>query len=307
MPNKILIPIAILAVILAGLLLFARGDEDTWICQNGSWVKHGNPVSPMPTSGCGPVVLDVDKPADKSDLIKVDVPQPNQIIKSPLTISGEARGTWFFEASFPIELLDVQGNVVATAIAQANPPAGGDWMTEDFVPFDAVIEFDQPVGDKGVIVFKKDNPSGLSENDDQLRLPIVFGGQSDTMIVQAFFGNNNLDPDMTCEKVFAVSRQVPRTEGVARAALQELLAGPNSTDQDYGFFTSINEGVQIQSLTIEDGVATVDFDEQIEYQLGGSCRVTAIRAQITETLMQFDTVDSVVISVDGRTEDILQP
>jgi len=28
------------------------GDEDTWICQNGQWVKHGNPSAPKPTNGC---------------------------------------------------------------------------------------------------------------------------------------------------------------------------------------------------------------------------------------------------------------
>lgn len=303
MPNKIFFPVIIIVLLLAGLLLFLRGDEDTWLCQNGTWVKHGNPIAQMPTSSCGQVEVKVNKPDDKSDLIVVSVPQANQIIKSPLTVSGEARGTWFFEASFPIELLDSSGNVVATAIAQAK----SDWMTEEFVPFDAEIEFDQAMGSQGFIVFKKDNPSGLPENDDQLSLPIVFGGQLETTAVQVYFSNNNLDPEISCTKVFAVTRQVPRTEGIARAALEELLAGPTSTDIDYGFSTSINNGVEIQSLTIEDGIASVDFSEQLEYQLGGACRVSAIRAQITETLMQFDTVTSVVISVDGRTEDILQP
>lgn len=37
------------AVIIGGRLLTA---EDTWICQNGIWVKHGNPSSPMPIGGC---------------------------------------------------------------------------------------------------------------------------------------------------------------------------------------------------------------------------------------------------------------
>jgi spore germination protein GerM len=60
-------------------------------------------------------------------------------------------------------------------------------------------------------------------------------------------------------------------------------------------------------LTIEDGVAKVDFNEQLEYEVSGSCRVSAIRAQITETLKQFPTVKEVIISIDGRTEDILQP
>ncbi|MBA7661011.1 hypothetical protein ES703_69021 [subsurface metagenome] len=65
--------------------------------------------------------------------------------------------------------------------------------------------------------------------------------------------------------------------------------------------------MRIQKLIIENGVAKIDFDEQLEFQVGGSCRVVAIRAQITETLKQFPTVDNVIISIDGRTEDILQP
>ena len=74
-----------------------------------------------------------------------------------------------------------------------------------------------------------------------------------------------------------------------------------------GFVSNINLGTRVQKLTIENGVVKVDFDEQLEFQVGGSCRVAAIRAQITETLKQFPTVDSVIISINGRTEDILQP
>jgi len=48
-------------------------------------------------------------------------------------------------------------------------------------------------------------------------------------------------------------------------------------------------------------------DKQIEYQMGGSCRVSAIRSQITQNLLQFPTIKNVIISVNGRTEDILQP
>jgi hypothetical protein len=28
------------------------GDEDTWICANNQWVKHGNPSAAMPTTIC---------------------------------------------------------------------------------------------------------------------------------------------------------------------------------------------------------------------------------------------------------------
>ena len=43
----------------------------------------------------------------------------NQIIAGPFQISGKARGSWFFEASFPIKLVDENNNVLATTIAQA--------------------------------------------------------------------------------------------------------------------------------------------------------------------------------------------
>ena len=127
------------------------------------------------------------------------------------------------------------------------------------------------------------------------------------MEVQVFFNNDRLDPEFSCNKVFPVQRTIARTPAVARATLQELLKGPAREEQKQGFFTSLNTGVQIQNLVIEDNIAEVDFNEQLEFQVGGSCRVSAIRAQITETLKQFSTVDAVIISINGRIEDILQP
>ncbi|MFH1671160.1 MAG: GerMN domain-containing protein [Candidatus Portnoybacteria bacterium] len=239
----------------------------------------------------------------KEDLIQVESPQASDTITSPLVIKGKARGYWFFEASFPIRLYDDNGELLATAIAQAQD----DWMTEEFVPFTAELKFENPKTEKGTLVFEKDNPSGLQENADELKMPIVFGKVSETMKVKVYFNNDRLDPEISCNKVFSVERTVPKTQSVGRIALNELLKGVFQSEKDEGFFTNINSGVKIQSLTIENGMAKVDFDEQLEFQVGGSCRVAAIRAQITETLKQFSTVDNVIISINGRTEDILQP
>jgi hypothetical protein len=49
-----------------------------------------------------------------------------------------------------------------------------EWMTEEFVPFEAVVEFDDPAVEKGILVFEKDNPSGLPENADEFRIPVFF-------------------------------------------------------------------------------------------------------------------------------------
>jgi len=243
-----------------------------------------------------------EKTVEPEKPIIVSEPQPNAIIKSPLLVSGKARGNWFFEASFPIELFDENGKLITVVIAQAE----SEWMTTDFVPFSAIVEFPPTLKGKGTLVFKKDNPSGLPEFDDEMRVPVVFVAL-ETMKVKAFFNNEKLDPEFSCNKVFPVLREVEKTTAMARVALEELLKGPTEKEKTEGFLTSINLGVKIQKLIIENGIAEVDFNETLEFQVGGSCRVAAISAQIRETLKQFSTVKEVIISINGRTEDVLQP
>lgn len=292
--------LVLVLIVAAGLLRVFSGDEDTWLCQNGQWVKHGNPSAPMPTSGCGTPVA---SPTPSAQLdITVTVPQPDSIISSPLIIEGQAGGNWFFEASAPVKLLDQQGNQLASGIIQAQ----GDWMTEDFVPFVGEISFNIKDVTPAILLLQNDNPSGLPEFAKEIRVPLVLN-PSETTKVKVYFNNDRLDPEFSCNKVFPVERDIPRTLALARAALDELLKGPVDNEKVDGFFTNINSGVKIQKLTIENGVAKVDFAEQLEFQVGGSCRVAAIRAEITETLKQFFSVKSVIISIDGRTEDVLQP
>lgn len=297
-----------IVLVVAGALYWYEGKDSLKVVSSfDECVEAGYPVLESYPPQCKTpdgrtFAEDVGNELEKQDLIRISNPRPNQAIESPITITGEARGYWFFEASFPVKLLDGDGNVVASGIAQAE----GEWMTEDFVPFKAELTFSQPTTSNGTLVLEKDNPSGLPENADELRVPVKFGA-SEAIKVKVFFNNNQMDPGFSCDKVFAVEREIPKTQAVARAALQELLEGPTDTEKTKGFMTSINPEVRIQKLTVENGIAKVDFNEQLEFQVGGSCRLAAIRAQIAETLKQFTTVQSVVISINGRTEDILQP
>jgi hypothetical protein len=106
------------------------------------------------------------------DLLRLETPQPNALISSPLTVKGEARGFWFFEASFPVRLLDGNGREIAL-----NPPyimTASEWMTEDFVPFEATLTFEMPQTDTGTLILEKDNPSGLPEHADSVSIPVRF-------------------------------------------------------------------------------------------------------------------------------------
>lgn len=107
---------------------------------------------------------------EKADLIRVTNFSSNQEIESPLTIEGQARGSWFFEADFPVKLYDEEDNLVAQAVATTDQ----EWMSEEFIPFKASLEFEKPASKKGTLVLEKNNPSGLPEHDDELRIPIVF-------------------------------------------------------------------------------------------------------------------------------------
>ena len=42
----------IIVIFLGTLYLRNKTPEDTWICQDGAWVKHGNPSFPQPTGTC---------------------------------------------------------------------------------------------------------------------------------------------------------------------------------------------------------------------------------------------------------------
>jgi len=112
-----------------------------------------------------------DNKADAlSDQIIVSAPLPDQLITSPLIITGEARGTWFFEANFPVTLLDSNENILVLHYAATEE----EWMTEDFISFTATIEFDDPKTATGFLVLDKNNPSDIREYDAQLIIPVRF-------------------------------------------------------------------------------------------------------------------------------------
>jgi spore germination protein GerM len=138
---------------------------------------------------------------------------------------------------------------------------------------------------------------------DEMKGEMIEGTNPETTEIKLYF----VKVTEGQEEIVETERSIPYTAATARAAITELLKGPLAEEEAEGLSTAINEGVELQNISIEDGTAFVDFSEELEENVAGSAWVTAIREQIEKTLMQFDTVNQVVISVNGRTEDILQP
>lgn len=197
----------ILGIVVVGI--FYVSSQNKWICEKGEWQKTGFTIKPMPKDSCsqhqvvdkndievidfisclqaGNVVLEsyprqcktkddqiyienIGNELEKQDLIRIENPRPNQEVTSPLTVTGEARGEWFFEAEFPVILTDWDGLIIGEGIATAL----SEWMVEDFVKFEAKIDFKKPdYKNNGSLILQKSNPSGLAENDDALEVPVL--------------------------------------------------------------------------------------------------------------------------------------
>ncbi|MDD5606453.1 MAG: GerMN domain-containing protein [Candidatus Pacebacteria bacterium] len=131
---------------------------------------------------------------------------------------------------------------------------------------------------------------------DELKTEML-NSETETITIKLYFGKYGEDTN-----VFEVEREIEKREDIAKATLEELLKGPI----EQGYFTSIPEGVKVQKISIEEGIARVDFSSELN-EVAGSARVLAIREQIEKTLLQFSTIEQVIISIDDKIEDILQP
>lgn len=299
--KKISIILIILIVLIGGWLgwkFLINSEEpvactmEAKLCSDGSYV--------------GRVAPDCDFAlCPKEDLIQVESPQANDTITSPLVIKGKARGFWFFEASFPIRLYDDNGELLTTAIAQAQD----DWMTEEFVPFTAELKFENPKTEKGTLVLEKDNPSGLPENADELKMPVLFA--KETRTVKLYYYNSELDKDesgnVMCSRdgLVSVDREIAVTKTPIQDAIKLLLSGQiTEQEKSQGINTEYPlDGFSLKGASLKDGVLTLEFSDPNNKSVGGSCRVGILWFQIEATAKQFSEVQQVRF----LPEDIFQP
>ena len=102
--------------------------------------------------------------------IKVTTPKDNQEVGNPIKISGKVRGNWFFEGSFPVQLVDASGNTIGHGFATSTE----NWMTSDFINFSAEISYTKATSTRrALIVLSKDNPSDNPELDQSIFIPVI--------------------------------------------------------------------------------------------------------------------------------------
>lgn len=87
------------------------------------------------------------------------------------------------------------------------------------------------------------------------------------------------------------------TVAVGRAAMELLVAGEPRNPE---LTTLVPEGTRVRDVNIADGVMTVDLSGELAAGSGASAQEVALAHQLVHTATQFDSVDALVVWVDGE-------
>lgn len=92
-----------------------------------------------------------------------------QSVTSPLTITGQAIGPWYFEATAPVDVVNWDGLIIGSGYIEAE----SDWMTENFVPFSATLNYSYSENNPdGWIIIRNANASGEPQFDKAIEIPV---------------------------------------------------------------------------------------------------------------------------------------
>jgi hypothetical protein len=308
MKKSVIFIIALLVLIVAGVFyknfnLFSDKQEEIYCTMDAMVCPDGTSVGRIaPNCEFAECRLNTQG-------ITIIYPQANEPVTSPLIITGRAIGQWFFEAQFNAELYDSDGVMLGTSILTAE----GEWMTEDFVPFQGTMEFANPKSATGTLRFLSANPSGLPEHQKTYDVLVSFSG-AETRSVLLFYYNPEIDKDekgnIMCSEngLVAIRRAIVESEFPIKDTLELLLEGSENLS-DFDKQKGITTEFPLEGLTLTDanlnqnGNLDLKFADPNNKTSGGSCRVNILRLQIEETAKQFSNVKSVEI----LPEELFQP
>lgn len=180
----------ILSIVLAGLIILGgyfffanRNDNDSdtlntvgtttgQVVGTGSTTTGATSTNSTSTNGTSTNTSSSTGSIVSTNDIRITSPRSGDTVRSPLTLTGEARGNWFFEASAPVELQDANGK----KLAQGFITAQGEWMTTNFVPFTGTLTWTATstgTTTAARVVFMNDNPSGLPSLQKSVVVPVT--------------------------------------------------------------------------------------------------------------------------------------
>lgn len=254
----------------------------------------------------GADAANIGEKAEESDTAAIQLPAPNAVSTLPLHIVARFKGD---DTQIVAELKWNDGTVFTNTLPVLRED--GDPIVVDSINWMIESQPPRPATPDAKLTLSRMSGEVLATQN----LKVLYYDDPDVQRVELVWLDDQL-------QLQTLTRVVPKTEAIARAALEELLWGMDPNDLT-GFQSSLptpeevltymgrqpiwGPRVTLRSLVINNGVATADFSREIDAYGGGSARVGSLRGQIVATLEQFPSVQEVRITVEGESEGILQP
>jgi spore germination protein GerM len=133
------------------------------------------------------------------------------------------------------------------------------------------------------------------------------------MTVKVYFANEKRNPNSDpCGLVFPVNRVIPKTSGVARAALEQLFTGPTPKEKAEGYYSWFSPATKsiLKSVVVKNKTAYVNFKsnalEVLSGSISSSCGSAQFLSEMEKTLLQFPTIKKVFFAIDGKPQDFYE-
>ena len=132
----------------------------------------------------------------------------------------------------------------------------------------------------------------VSENNEGFSITYYFSDQ------QAMY----LVPQTVVIPLNEIETEKATTQFLAEKIMEKLLTGP---DEESGLSSTIWQGTQLNSITVKDGVATVDLSSDVLGYGGGATAEQCLINSLVYSLTSLSDVKSVQLLIDGEKQEYL--
>lgn len=167
-----------------------------------------------------------------------------------------------------------------------------DDCAEAVIPLDTTLVEAPLTGDSAFVVVR-----GATEH---IRIVHIRRPRSERTVVTLHFNRG--------DGLVAVEREVPETSAMLRATLRELLRGPTPQERTgsgaRSWFSERTSGL-LHNVALEDGLAIIDFDEDLAHVIPGassSYGSSQLIRSLNATVFQFPSVEQVEYRLGGSCE-----
>lgn len=101
------------------------------------------------------------------------------------------------------------------------------------------------------------------------------------------------------------TRTTTKRDAPLSAALEALLSGPTMSERNSNYMTLIPSGTRLLGASVKNGIATLNFSEEFEFNTYGVEGYLGQLMQIVYTATAFSTVDSVQFLIEGQKHEYL--